>query len=339
MVHLSIHSAKKGVLRGIYFTPLSLLPSLRLNGFEGSKGSARGKRGCGSRTLPYDLSSRQNPSIMIPITMIRRERMNIVVLELDVALDKWMNGKLAGGRAEREFAQLIVDMAEAPVDPRTGNLTLYNRTFQAVRTTIVGDVNQDWVRRELDWFNSGSRDLNDMEPPVPGAFQDCADEDGIVNSAYGWILFNPAAPHSADSKNAWEQVVQRFRKEGTGTRRATVIISDRGIHTDAWANGRNDFICTNALNFYMDSEYKLWINAQMRSMDAVWGYRADTSMWTDVLEKTVNELREDFPGVSRGGIVYQVANLHVYPRHHEMWLKAYHTVITNWEKEDRLQWK
>ena len=101
--------------------------------------------------------------------------------------------------------------------------------------------------------------------------------------------------------------------EGPGTRHAVAIISDREVHDLAHENGRNDFICTNALNVMIDADNKLHIIAQMRSMDAVFGYRADYSMWDDLMTR----LLQDLVGMPlrRGDITFQVANLHVYPRH------------------------
>ena len=53
-------------------------------------------------------------------------------------------------------------------------------------------------------------------------------------------------------------------------------------------------------------------------MDAVWGYRADYSMWDLLLTMIVDHIKPHYPEVDRGNIVFQVANLHVYPRHFDL---------------------
>jgi len=209
---------------------------------------------------------------------------------------------------------VVQALAAAYIDPRTGNKVLYSVSWLADKDSMIGHINKDWVRRELDWFNSGSNNVNDMEGPVPSLFRACAGEDGKVNSAYGYILFGsgeflPPVP------SLYERIVQTLINEGAGTRHAVAIISDRDIHYISKYSGRHDFICTNALNVMVDADNQLHIIAQMRSMDAVFGYRADYSMWDSLMTRLLQDLALVIPGIERGNIYFQVANLHVYPRH------------------------
>lgn len=226
---------------------------------------------------------------------------------------------------------VVLALAAAPIDERTGNRVLYSVDWVADKPSMIGQVNEDWVRRELDWFNSGSDKLEDMEGPVPKLFQACAGRDGRVNSAYGYILFNPEVPRRAvvAGENLYQRVLDTFTKSGVATRQAVAIISDRDIHRLHHLNERNDFICTNALNFMIDADNRLHIIAQMRSMDAVFGYRADWSMWDNLMDHLIADLNRymelpdwrrnhDFDTITRGDITFQVANLHVYPRHFEL---------------------
>src|SRR5690606_11008397 len=116
----------------------------------------------------------------------------------------------------------------------------------------------------------------------------------------------------------YHRLLMTLLKEGLETRHGVAIISDRDIHHLAKKNGRNDFICTNALNVMVDEGGNVHIIAQMRSMDAVFGYRADYSMWDDLMKRLVRDLTERGRTVQRGHITFQVANLHVYPRHFEL---------------------
>lgn len=219
---------------------------------------------------------------------------------------------------------VVLALASAPIDERTGNRVLYSVDWLATQDSMIGQVNPDWVRRELAWFNSGSDKLEDMEGPVPKLFQACAGYDGKVNSAYGYILFGQGEL-LPEPPTLYQRVVNTLINEGLHTRHAVAIISDRDIHELAGWNGRNDFICTNALNIMVDDDNRLHIIAQMRSMDAVFGYRADYSMWDDLMKRLLIDLNnyEDAFGprggyVTRGNITFQVANLHVYPRHFQL---------------------
>lgn len=213
---------------------------------------------------------------------------------------------------------IVLELNEAPIDPRTGNKVVYNASWIADRDSMIGKVNEDWVRRELAWFESGSDKLEDMEGPVPKLFQACAGLDGRVNSAYGYILFNDRASAVPQHGSLFDRLVNTLLTEGKATRHATAIISVRDIHLLAKFMGRNDFICTNALNVYIDADDYIHINAQMRSMDAVFGYRADYSMWELLLGKLVFALSIEYPELKPGNIYFQVTNLHVYPRHLEL---------------------
>ena len=246
-------------------------------------------------------------------------------------------------KEDNELTQLnsdtmVLALASAPVDPRTGNKVLYSASWLATKDSMIGEVNPDWVRRELDWFMSGSDNLADMEGPVPQLFQACAGWDGKVNSAYGHILFGGPERKRHEDLPLFDRVVDTFIMQGPATRHAVAIISDRDIHTLASYNGRTDFICTNALNFMIDHENRLHIVAQMRSMDAVFGYRADYSMWDALMDYLLGNLERAYPDLQRGDITFQVANLHVYPRHFKLLEEWAEKVDSQLSREARHFW-
>ena len=232
---------------------------------------------------------------------------------------------------------VVLALADAPIDPRTGNKVIYNASWIASGDSMVGERNEDWVRREIAWFNSASNNLADMEEPVPALFKACAGADGTVNSAYGHILFSEQGEVSFGS-SLFHKAIEAFFREGKHTRHSVAIISDRDIHALATWGGRNDFICTNALNFMIDHEDKLHVVAQMRSMDAVFGFRADYSMWDELMDQMIGALSLNYPEVSRGDIMFQVANLHVYPRHFGLLDKQAHETDDKLQRLARRQW-
>lgn len=232
---------------------------------------------------------------------------------------------------------MVLDLYEAPVDSRTGNKVVYNASWIADRESMIGHRNEDWVHRELTWFDKGSNSLADMEPPVPKAFQNCAGSDGKVNSAYGYILFGHGE-ELPDGLCLYTRIVNSFIEEGLATRHAVAIISDRDIHNLHHKNGRNDFICTNAINAMITEDNQLNITAQMRSMDAVWGYRADYSMWDFVMTSLLRDLHPYCPQIHRGDISFQVVNLHVYPRHFKLLEDEYEAANERLDKQMRSLW-
>ena len=81
-------------------------------------------------------------------------------------------------------------------------------------------------------------------------------------------------------------------------------------------NGKNDFICTNAVGYYV-RDNKLNAVVQMRSNDVVFGYKNDRAWAKYVLDMMVsdyNEIKYD-EKIESGTITWNVMNLHVYERH------------------------
>ena len=83
-------------------------------------------------------------------------------------------------------------------------------------------------------------------------------------------------------------------------------------------NGKNDFICTNAVTYYIRDD-KLYCVVQMRSNDVVFGYKNDYAWQLHVLEDMVKDYNDCKQGtydeIKVGDIIWQVQNLHVYERH------------------------
>jgi len=83
-------------------------------------------------------------------------------------------------------------------------------------------------------------------------------------------------------------------------------------------NDKNDFICTNAVTYYI-RDNKLHCVVQMRSNDVVFGYKDDYAWQKHVLNtlaKDITALSEE--EITAGNIHWQVQNLHVYERHFDL---------------------
>ena len=100
-------------------------------------------------------------------------------------------------------------------------------------------------------------------------------------------------------------------QRNSNSRRATMVYTRPSIWEEYQDNGKNDFICTNAVSFYINSlSSQVDCVVQMRSNDAVYGYKNDYAWHKHVLDKLSNDL-----GYDSGLIYWQVQNLHIYERH------------------------
>ena len=96
------------------------------------------------------------------------------------------------------------------------------------------------------------------------------------------------------------------------SRRASMIYTRPSIWYEYNENGKNDFICTNSVTYYI-RDNKLNCVVQMRSNDVMFGYRNDYAWQEHVLCELADDLR-----INDGEIYWQVQNLHVYERHFDL---------------------
>ena len=195
---------------------------------------------------------------------------------------------------------------EAFTEDRTGQKTieLLGASFLADEPAIFGIPNEDYIEAELDWYNSSSTNVNDIHPDkdAPAAWQYAANDHCEINSNYGHLIY--------DDKffNQYDRVCEELY-DNPDSRRASMIYTRPSIWVEYNENGKNDFICTNAVTYYIRNN-ELQSVVQMRSNDVVFGYKNDIAWQQHVLESLANDLN-----IEPGFIQWQVQNLHVYERH------------------------
>lgn len=190
---------------------------------------------------------------------------------------------------------------------RNGQKTieLIGASFLADEPAIFGEVNKDYVDAELRWYESESTNIYDIyedEKDPPLAWQHSANRHGEINSNYGFLIWNNR--FHCQYERALEEL-----EENPDSRRAIMIYNRPDIWMEYNENQKNDFICTNAVCYYIRNE-ELQAVVQMRSNDVVFGYKNDYAWQQYVLESLANDL-----GIQPGFIQWQVQNLHVYERH------------------------
>ena len=187
-------------------------------------------------------------------------------------------------------------------NPEAEMLEIVGASFIADEEIIFGTPNKEYIAKEIDWYESQSLSVYDMPNP-PKIWRDIACNDGYINSNYGWCIY------SDFNYNQYDNVVRELKKN-PDSRRAIMIYTRPSMHLDAIENGRNDFMCTNAVTYFI-RDNKLHSVVQMRSNDAVFGYKNDYAFQSYVMDKLCEDLE-----IERGDMHWQVASLHVYPRHY-----------------------
>ena len=184
-------------------------------------------------------------------------------------------------------------------------LEIVGANFIADEPAIFGTVNEDYVQRELEWYESMSLNVNDIPGGPPTIWKLVADKDGYINSNYGWCIW------SKDNNFQYNNVVNELREQ-PNSRRAVMIYTNPRMWYKYKENGRSDFMCTNTVQ-YMIRDGLLEVVVQMRSNDVWAGYRNDFAWQKHVQEQLAAEL-----GVGCGDIHWNVGSLHVYERHFDL---------------------
>ena len=206
---------------------------------------------------------------------------------------------------------------EAFTIDKTGQKTieLIGANFMADEPVIFGEVNQYYVDAEITWYENQSTNINDIygvgQQKPPKAWQYAANEHGEINSNYGYLIYSPRFYQQYD------QVLDELLNN-PDSRRGTMIYTRPSIWKEYNDNDKNDFICTNAVTYYI-RENRLDCVVQMRSNDVVFGYKNDYAWQEFVLRKLASDISfSRGEEIESGFIHWQVQNLHVYERHFKL---------------------
>lgn len=203
------------------------------------------------------------------------------------------------------------------VTDRSGQkmIELIGASFIADEPAIFGTPSQSYIDAEIQWYESMSTNVNDIykgKKETPQAWQMTANPNGEINSNYGYLVW------SDRFHNQFDRVVDELTSNPF-TRRATMVYTRPSIWAEYNDNGKNDFICTNAVSYYI-RDNKMHCVVQMRSNDVVFGYKNDYAWQKYLLNKVVDRYLDKniFDDLEAGNIYWQVQNLHVYQRHFKL---------------------
>lgn len=187
---------------------------------------------------------------------------------------------------------------------KTGVKTIevIGESFIADEDWIIRKPNYEYIERELEWYKSQSRYVEDIPGDTPAIWKQVSDSDGMINSNYGYLIW------SEENGNQYENVKAELQMT-PNSRRAVMIYNRPSMHTDFCHDGMSDFICTYA-NTFMIRDGKLISHYLMRSNDAVFGFNNDLAWCKHVQTQLAKDL-----GLDVGPVIWTATNLHVYQRH------------------------
>ena len=235
--------------------------------------------------------------------------MNYTDLVIYILQKIWYNNTMKTINEIREYF-ISALQNEDFVEDKTGvkTLDLVGASFLADAPAIFGTPNEEYISREIEWYESQSLDVEDIPGETPEIWKSISSDSGQINSNYGYLI------HSDKNFNQYQSVLTQLLVDRQ-TRRAVMIYQRPTMHEDFCADGMSDFICTNTVQYLIRGNQ---VNAvvQMRSNDVIFGYRNDYAWQKHVLQNLVADInRLGEADYKVGDITWQVGSLHVYERH------------------------
>ena len=117
--------------------------------------------------------------------------------------------------------------------------------FECDKDYIIRKPNYDYASREIEWYESQSLNVNDIQGKTPAIWEQCADVNGEINSNYGWMIWSKE--NGLQYQNCLWQLIN-----DPVTREATMIYNRPSMHVDATANHKHDFCCTYAVQCFLN---------------------------------------------------------------------------------------
>ena len=179
--------------------------------------------------------------------------------------------------------------------------TLFNVGFAIHRPMLNAIVTEqrkwskEYAEAEWQWYLSGNRNIKKLGKiygKIPEIWKRMADDEGNVNSNYGWQW----------KRNQQIEHVINLLKRDKYTRQAAISIYDAKEHYDY----KNDTPCTYAVQFtIVDNRLNMCVT--MRSNDLWYGFCNDQYQFSKLQEMVAERVNVDV------GTYYHFAhNLHIY---------------------------
>lgn len=209
-------------------------------------------------------------------------------------------------------------------------LEIINASFIANEDVIFGEVNHDYVKRELAWYDSGSLSVYDIPGGTPAIWEAVSSKSGEINSNYGWAIY--AEANGSQYENVLKELIAN-----PDTRRGQMIYTRPTMHVDYSRDGMSDFMCTSNVQ-YLIRDGQLITCVYMRSNDSIFGYRNDWHWQRTVSQRLVDDLVAAGVEVELGDTYWNAASLHVYERHfylvdHYLWTGETHVLKKDYKGE------
>lgn len=174
----------------------------------------------------------------------------------------------------------------------------YNALFKNNRRSSK----KNYLLGELEWYFSGRNDLEFIKDYAK-FWNNIANDDGTINSAYGYLLFKDKLKNGLSQYN----YVINLLINDIDTRQAIMHLNNK----DHMYFGNKDFVCTMYTIFNIRNN-KLNLTTHMRSNDVILGLPNDLPFYCLLLIQAYKHLSRFYPNLQLGTYTHIVNSLHLY---------------------------
>lgn len=179
--------------------------------------------------------------------------------------------------------------------------------------TPIKRCDRDYIEQELEWYLIGVPNIHTNDRIAnTKIWKTVASEVGEVNSNYGYRIFRHA------TGDQFENAIKALIKNQY-SKQAVMYYAFPEIHTykNDGVHACSDMICTTHVQLLI-RDNKLIYYVFMRSNDAFYGFQNDYSWHRYVHRLAFGELKEKYPELEFGPIVWHATSFHVYERHFKL---------------------
>lgn len=160
---------------------------------------------------------------------------------------------------------------------------------------------QEYLEKELDFYASGSRQLEDAVK-MSKFWSECSDDGKTINSNYGFLLFHDENKHGFTQ---FEHAINCLRNNPDSKKAVMTLYSKEHAYIS------NDNPCTLIINLYIQGD-ALNMQVIMRSNDLWYGLPYDLPFFRVVHYTALAMLKRTYPNLELGYHIHQALNLHFY---------------------------
>ncbi len=167
---------------------------------------------------------------------------------------------------------------------------------------------EKYIQKEIEWYDSQDLCVKDIGQHAKLWLDVCTKDDKqTVNSNYGYLIY------SKENFNQYENTLKELIKNSF-SRRAIMIYNRPSMHYEYNENGRSDFVCTLAQQFFI-RDNKLISIVEMRSTDMMYGFFSDFPWFSTVQNRLLNDLQKTYTNLQMGQLIWISNSGHLYEKH------------------------